>query len=76
VDARINVTEMLAALGPADRDLAVGLMTGTVSEYARTHGVPRSTIQDRVRVLRARARRKKLGKNLESGRQPGPDPGS
>jgi DNA-directed RNA polymerase specialized sigma24 family protein len=64
VDLRIDVAELVAALGPADRDLAVGLMTGTVSEYARARGVPRSTIPDRVRVLRARARKKNLDKYL------------
>jgi RNA polymerase sigma-70 factor, ECF subfamily len=64
VDLRMDVCEMLATLGPADHDLAVGLMTGTVSEYARTRGVPRSTIQDRVRVLRTRARKRNLEKYL------------
>ncbi len=60
VDRRLDIAEAVRALEPELRELARRLSHQSVAEIARETGVPRSTVQSRVRRIRERFERRDL----------------
>ena len=60
---RLDVEAILAGLDPADRELFRAVATTSVAEVARSRGVPRSTIQDRMGRLKRHLCRKYFPQN-------------
>jgi len=50
---RINFERAIAALTPEQRDLCQRLLTATIAEISAATGVPRPTLYDRLRQIRA-----------------------
>ena len=52
-ELRIDLERAMAALSPEQRDLCRRLLTSTVAEISAATGVPRPTLYDRMRQIRA-----------------------
>ena len=59
-DLRMDLNRALSALPPDLRELAENLKEHTASELARSSGVPRTTINERIKKLRAALRKRGL----------------
>jgi len=63
-EARLDLEAVLSRLDPQNRQLLFDVLANTIAAVARERGIPRTTLNDRVRLLRKHLRRTGLGDYL------------
>ena len=70
-ELRIDLERAMAALTPEQRDLCRRLLTSTIAEISAATGVPRPTLYDRVRQIKAAFERAGLQEYVKGSDIPG-----
>ena len=73
-ELRIDLERAMAALTPEQRDLCRRLLTATIAEISAATGVPRPTLYDRLRQIRAAFERAGLKEYVRGPDIPAPVP--